>query len=210
MRPALDHDTGHGIATRIEVPAVGLTGGHGRATSAVMEEGAMVGPSEPRRPRVPRRPPADEGGWVSALLWVLGGVVLVVVAVVGMGAGPRQTPAPVDPDRPEAVVQTYLSAVFDGDLATARTSLSEATAQRCTPDDFQRVWVPDSLTASIDGVRSRGDDVEVQVRIRNVTGPEPFGGGGYASVETFRLTDEGAGWRLTDEPWPALGCGERS
>jgi hypothetical protein len=132
--------------------------------------------------------------------------VLVTVLIAGAVAGALRGPDVLDPDRPEGVVQAYLQANLDNDHHRAHGFLSVETAERCTVSDLRQAWIPESITASLDGVRVRADEAEVRVRLRTVAGPEPFGGGGFTTVETFVLTREEGRWRLTETAWPAFDC----
>ncbi|HSK98133.1 MAG TPA: hypothetical protein VK891_16020 [Euzebyales bacterium] len=157
-----------------------------------MEATDQTPPEQQHRPRRSQR-----------LLWVLGGLVAVAL-LVGALVGALRSPAELDPDSPEGVVQAYLEAVIEGDHAAAAGYLSEETARRCRASAFRQAWVPDGLTADLDGVRVRGPRTEVRVRMR--TTADPFTLDGYTSTETFTLADENGAWRLVDDPWPLYAC----
>jgi hypothetical protein len=158
----------------------------------------------PESDRGHRRPRPGASAWV----WVLSGV-LVTILIVGAVAGALRSPDVLDPDRPEGVVQAYLQAMLDNDHHRAHGLLSEETAERCTVSELRQAWIPESITASLDEVRVRGEEAEVRVRLRTVAGPEPFGDGGFTTVETFVLIREEGRWRLTEAPWPAFDCRSR-
>ncbi len=157
--------------------------------------------TQPTRDGGPRtgRPP-------QLLLWILVGVIAVGLVFAAL-LGSLRDPDQLGLDTPEGVVQTYLQAVFDGDVATARGLLSEPVAARCSAREFRQAWVPDALTASLSEVRTQDDEVEVEVRLRTVEGPTPFGGGGYTTMEVFTLVEDGGEWRLSADPWPVYDCG---
>ncbi len=141
-----------------------------------------------------------------ALLWVLGGLVLVML-LVGVIVGAARGPAALDPQSPEGVVQSYITAVLDHDYGLAAGYLSEATAQRCPAWTFRDTWVPDDLVADLDAVRIRDGRAEVRVQLRQTAEPLPFDFGSVdPSIETFVLSDEDGPWRITDDPWPLLNC----
>jgi hypothetical protein len=142
----------------------------------------------------------------AVMLWILGGV-LAVALVVGAVAGALRDPETLARNTPQGVVQAYLQALFDDDRAAAREWLSEDTAARCTASDYREAWVEESMTATLEDVDARGEAVEVRVRLRTVSGPGPFGAGGFTSTETFTLVEEGGQWRIADDPWPVFACG---
>lgn len=142
------------------------------------------------------------------LLWVLGGLVVVALAV-GLLFGASRGPETFRRDSPEAVVQGYIQAVADGRHRQAIGYLSAEAAERCSASALRDAWVPPSLTATLDEVRTDAGGAEVRVHLRSVSGPFPFGDGGLDSVETFTLVREGGGWRIDDDPWP-LFCAARS
>lgn len=143
----------------------------------------------------------------TTLLWVLGALVAVAL-VVGAAVGSLRGPVELDRDRPEGAVQAYLEAVLDRDHAAATTWLSAETARRCPSSAFRETWVPEDLTADLDGVQMDGGRAEVRVRLRTMAEPLPFGGGGFSSTEAFTLVEEDGGWRVTDDPWPLYSCRE--
>lgn len=150
-------------------------------------------------------------GWPPSrvALWALAGLAGVVLVVAAV-AGALREPADLDPDTPEGVVQDYLEAVLARDHDAAVAHLSEADADHCGAEGFQRAYVPEALTATLDEVRLRGDRADVLVRLREPTGPPPFGGPGMRSTEAFELVRDGGAWRLTGRPWPLHWCPEAS
>ena len=159
------------------------------------ERGRPEGTRDPLRPAV--------------LLWIFAGVVAAAV-LVGAVVGALREATPLDRDSPEGVVQAFLQAVFDGDYSAALTFLDSDTTASCDQGDFRAAWIPESMTAALDDVRVRDGEAEVSVRLRTVTGPEPFGSGAYSSQETFELIHEGGVWRITEGFWPVYDCAGRS
>jgi hypothetical protein len=144
----------------------------------------------------------------TALLWGLGGILLAVI-VVGAVASALREPVLLEVGTPEGVAQRYLQAVLDDDPSAAAAFLSADS--RCDVEDYDEVWVPDSLTVSLDSVRLLESEqaAEVRVRLRSVAGPGPFGDGGYSSFETLRLARQDGRWTLVGTPWPLYDCRER-
>jgi hypothetical protein len=139
------------------------------------------------------------------LVWLLMGLA-VVLLVVGVVVGAMRQPAKITDSRAEGVVQAYIEAVLDRDHAAAVGYLSEDTAARCTAAAFRQAWVPEGVTADLEGVQVSGQRAEVRVRLRTTAEPFPLEGGGYSSTEAFTLVEEDGAWQITGEPWPLVSC----
>ncbi|MBX3093714.1 MAG: hypothetical protein KF680_04120 [Cryobacterium sp.] len=135
-------------------------------------------------------------------------VVLVIVAVLVVAAlvavfargGAQQ----FDPATPEGVVQTYATAVLEGDFDAARelhvASLSDAGCDPVAahPSSSTRLTLVDT--------RVNGDNAVVTVNINSGYGG-PFGGdSGYQ--EQFELTRQPSSgvWRISFAPWMFQVC----
>jgi hypothetical protein len=141
----------------------------------------------------------------GVILWVVAGLVTLVVVVAAV-VGALREPTVFDTTVPEGVVQQYVQAVLDGDYRAALQWMTDESAATCGPSDFRDVWVPESLTVTLDDVRTTDGEAEVRVRLRSMAGPPPFGDGSYESDEAFYLVEGDGGWRLTGEPWPLYHC----
>jgi hypothetical protein len=139
------------------------------------------------------------------LLWGFAALVAASL-IVGAVAGALRAPARLPPGSPEQAVQAYLGAVLDGDHGEAAGHLTAEAARRCSVSAFRQAWVPEGLTAELDGVRLRDGQADVRVRLRTAT--DPFALDDFTSTETFTLVDEGGTWRLTGSPWPLYSCPE--
>jgi hypothetical protein len=162
--------------------------------------------SRPRGSRL--RGGRARGGRQHLLLWGLV-VVIAVGLIFAVILDVVLDPEPLDPASPEGVVQAYLQDVLDGDTTGARSYLSEDAAERCSAQELRRSWIPDGLTATLSEVRRSEEVVEVEVRMRTIEGPAPFGGGSYTTTEVFTLTEENGQWRISEDPWPIYDCGGR-
>ena len=136
------------------------------------------------------------------VLMVLAAVVVaVVVLALVAGRSRRQT---FDEGTPQATLQNYLDAVFDGDPDQARTFLDQATDERCERP-LRRNVVADTVRAVLIDERIDQDRATIEVRL-TFGDDSPFGSGGYDMDERFfleRLDDE---WRIAEDPWPAAPC----
>lgn len=139
---------------------------------------------------------------------IIGLVVLVLLAAVvtvGVVLGVVRGPSSVDPGTPEAAVQAYAQAVLDGRWVEARALLASDLQPRCGIADLRNAWVEQPVTLHLEDVRVTDDHAEVEVRLRHVAMPDPFGVE-RASIEVFELTYEAGAWRITGEPWPVYAC----
>lgn len=135
-------------------------------------------------------------------------VVLVIVAVLVVAAlvavfargGAQQ----LDPTTPEGVVQSYATAVLEGDFDAARElHVASLSVEGCDPVSAH----PSSSTRlTLVDTRIRGDSAVVTVTIDNGYGG-PFGGdSGYR--EQFELAQQsGSGaWYVSYTPWMFQVC----
>lgn len=152
----------------------------------------------PPAPEHPTGRPAD--GRRRALLAL---AVLAVAALVAAVLWAVTRPAPVyAPDTPEGTVQTYVTAVLEGDAAAAAAVL--AADGPCSVTDLDRAYVARGTTVDLVGTDVTGDRALVRVRVGVDTGTDPFGG--WTEDHAFRLSRTTAGWRLDGIPWPLYDC----
>lgn len=122
-----------------------------------------------------------------------------------------RSPADLDPDSPEGVVQRYLRAVADGDRDTLRDLQSPALRERCERE-FHGDWSRSPgdapvFEADLIGTDERSDGtVEVTVRITEFSGEPPFGGSGYDHTEIIVLERVGDSWAVAEPTWPYHVC----
>lgn len=134
----------------------------------------------------------------GVVLAVVAAVVVVLAVVAALVSANRDRPE-LDPAAPEGVVQLYVSAIFDGDVATAVTHLDPALG--CT-DPLPEVYVGDTARIAVASSRIDGDTATVTLRIEEGSGLD----GGWSHREEFTLRRAGATWVITRDPWPIYSC----
>jgi hypothetical protein len=115
----------------------------------------------------------------------------------------KEPTAELDKSSPEGVVQQYLNAATDRDFDQALTYL--ANDSKCKIEDFDRAYVQDSLRILLSDTTSSETTASVTVTIETSNG-DPFYNG-YSETQTFRLTKDDSGWKITGIPWPTYECG---
>lgn len=143
------------------------------------------------------------GGRPNRILAVVVGAMVVLAAVVVLFSANRST-AELEPGSPEAAVQTYLTAVTEGDNATAAEVLDPAGA--CDVDDLDRAGRPGSARAYLVDSQVEGDTARVRVEVTFPSGGGPFDSSDFSETHIFRLTKSGESWLLTGRPWPLYEC----
>lgn len=133
------------------------------------------------------------------------GIVLAAIAIVAVIVvlSVNEPVAQLDKDSPEGTVQQYLGAITDKDFSQAMDYL--ASDSKCTIQDFERAYIQDSLRIGLSDLTTTADSASVTVKIETSSG-DPFGGG-YSETQTFTLTKEKSGWKVTGIPWPTYECG---
>jgi hypothetical protein len=132
--------------------------------------------------------------------------VVVVAGVVAAVLTARHDVPTYDRERPEGVVQAYLTAVIDGDHDAAAALLASGGA--CTVDDLDRAYVPDDVRVVLRDTRVDGDTAQVAVDIATSSGG-PLDGSEFTEQQTFRLRHADGNWRITCRPWPMYDCAVR-
>ena len=133
------------------------------------------------------------------------GIVLAAIAIVAVIVvlSVNEPVAQLDKDSPEEAVQQYLGAITDKDFSQAMEYL--ASDSKCTIQDFERAYVQDSLRIGLSDLTTTANSASVTVKIETSSG-DPFGGT-YSETQTFTLTKEESGWKVTGIPWPTYECG---
>lgn len=135
---------------------------------------------------------------------LIGVAIVVVAAIVAAVLAVNRQPATLDPATPEGVVQTYLQALADGDLAGAAELLSEDG--ECGLGDLAGAYLPASFRAVLAGTDERDTTAVVTVEITDTGDAGPFDSPGYTHTERLVLDAEDDGWQLTGAPWPMYDC----
>jgi hypothetical protein len=133
------------------------------------------------------------------------GIVLAAIAIVAVIVvlSVNEPVAQLDKDSPEEAVQQYLGAITDKDFSQAMEYL--ASDSKCTIQDFERAYIQDSLRIGLSDLTTTANSASVTVKIETSSGV-PFGGS-YSETQTFTLTKEESGWKVTGIPWPTYECG---
>lgn len=129
---------------------------------------------------------------------------LVLLAVVAGVLSATRDGGALPQGSPEATVQDYLTRVYDRDSEGAVSLLDPA--EGCTVEDLEMNQVDRAPRVVLRDSRVDGDRATVRVELVHGEGG-PFGGGEWTDEQVFRLRDTGAGWVITDEPWPMFHCG---
>ena len=136
------------------------------------------------------------------LIWVAAAIAAVVI-VIALVAG-RDRREKFTEGSPQAVVQSYLDAVFDGDPDLALTMLDSATASRCK-SPLRRSVSPSEIRAVLVNDRVDDDNATIELRL-NFLDSGPFGSDGYSTQERFFLERTDGRWQISEDPWPVAPC----
>ncbi|WP_289017175.1 hypothetical protein [uncultured Ornithinimicrobium sp.] len=141
-------------------------------------------------------------GRAGKVLAIAVAVLLLLAVVAGVVSATRpRTELPAG--SPEAVVQDYVTAVYDRDLGAAAEHLDPDG--KCDLKDLETAWVERDARVVLRDVDVDGDRATVRVDLVH-TDSTPFGGSEWSQEEVFRLTASGSGWVLTGSPWPMYAC----
>lgn len=138
------------------------------------------------------------------LLIVLAVSALVVIVSL-IAVFTRSAPAPLDPNSPEGVVQTYMQAVIDDDLTAARALLTAELRENC---QTSQPSPPTGVRITHVRTIERTDEATVTVDIGSPGGGGLFGPSDYVSRESFELARTDEGWRIAVAPWQFETCWE--
>lgn len=154
--------------------------------------------------------PAEGGGAARSsgnriLLWA-GAVIGVLLAAAAAVTYTRDVA--LDPETPEGVVQSYLSAMIDGRRGKARTYLSDRLRSECVMESsyylrdgsYRIEWLGTSI---------EGQTAYVDVRVTEERMLEPDSAHYPLFVLAYQEEGEdGGSWRITRQDWPRRRCSE--
>ncbi len=132
---------------------------------------------------------------VLAIVAVLVVVLAVVAAFVSRG---RERPT-LDATTPEGVVQLYVSALFDDDVATAVEYLDPKLG---CEDPLPEVYISDTSRIAVVKTTTTKDTAKVALQIEEGSGLD----GNWSHREDFTLRRDSGTWLITGEPWPIYQC----
>lgn len=148
-------------------------------------------------------------GTSASTRWLVGvGAALIVIVVLSLavaliGRGERTYAE----DTPEGVVQRYLRAVLDRDATTATGYWSDELQERCDETDIgSQIRQPRDFRASLRETREVDGLTEVEVRLTERWGTDPFGGGQYTRSERYILDEFDGEWQIVEPGWPIYWC----
>lgn len=125
-------------------------------------------------------------------------VVLLAVAAAVVSRG-RERPT-LDANTPEGVVQLYVSALFDDDVASAVEYLDPSLG--CS-DPLPETYLADIARIAVAKTTTSGNTASVELRIEEGSGLD----GTWSHREIFSLRRDAETWLITGEPWPIYRCG---
>lgn len=133
------------------------------------------------------------------ILCIVGALIVVALIVVFT----RGTPAPLDPDTPEGVVQRYSAAVIDGDELTASDYLTDDALESC--EKFER-GPTDGIRITLVSTNEREASADVTVSITTTYSNGPFGSSESEFEDVFDLVEVDGEWRIDRAPWQLTIC----
>ena len=137
-------------------------------------------------------------------LWIALGAVALIVAVCLVVVFTRGQPAAPDPQSPAGTVQSYVTAVLEGDDAVALELVTADIRQDCTETE---PYFNDDMRVTWGGTTERDDTATVTVTTTYVTSGL-FGGSEYSDQDRFHLEQSGDTWVITAAPWSFAICDE--
>ena len=138
---------------------------------------------------------------------VVGLAVLVTVALIA--TSDTET---YEPGTPEAALQDFLQAGFDGDSDAMFGLLTADSRAACetTRDQerFDEGSDSDGLRAELEGMTVEGATATAEVRFEHSSGNDPFDNSSWSYNERFRLERVDGAWLIDRAgwPWPFEDC----
>ena len=135
----------------------------------------------------------------------IGAAVVLALATIVISALVRE-PASLDPDTPEGVVGSYVTALIDERWADARSHLDEELRDRCDPSELARARVDDVSRVSIDDVTTTNGSAIVDVTITHSSLNDPLNPSSWDQELSYTLVREDGRWVVDEIGWPYPPC----
>ncbi len=136
-------------------------------------------------------------------LLVIVAIIAAVVALALVVVFTRGAPPALDPATPQGVVQSYATAVVDGDRAAAAALLTAEIRDNCERAD---PGILRDVRLTIVSATVSANTAVVRVSITQGSGGGLMGGSRYSSDDSFSLIRENASWRIDSAPWEFMVC----
>ena len=132
--------------------------------------------------------------------------VVLALAIIVISALARE-PVSFDPDTPEGVVQSYVTALIEERFSDARSHLDEELRDRCDASELARARVEDVSRVSIDDVTTTDDSSSiVEVTITHSSLNDPLNPSSWDQGLSYTLIREGDRWVVDEIGWPFPPC----
>jgi hypothetical protein len=130
-------------------------------------------------------------------------VLVATAAALVLAITSNQQSTKFEPGSPEAVVQSFLVAMFDGDTDEAVKFL--AASSPCNVNHLDRAWVQRNANIDLARVDVSGDTARVEVNVE--FGSSDLFNSTYVESHNYRLEKTDENWLITGIPWPVYDCG---
>lgn len=135
------------------------------------------------------------------LLAIISAITLISIIVVIISF--NKPVEVLDARSPEGVVQSYLTAIFDGNYERAVENLEMQSI--CEANDLDRTFVPQNVRIDLLDVVIEDSRARVKFQIEYPSGA-PLDSY-YTEEQVIRLINENNEWKITGIPWPMYDCG---
>ena len=138
---------------------------------------------------------------------VVGLAVLVTIALVA-----TRGPETYAPGTPEAALQDFLEAGFDGDTAAIFELVTDESRDRCQSasdrERFDGDWYSDGMRAELEDMTVTSDVATAEVRFHEGGANDPFSNSSWSYDERFTLVRVDGAWLIDRAgwPWPFAEC----
>lgn len=142
----------------------------------------------------------------NRILGIVMAILIVAVVIVTL-FGPGNTSKNLDPSTPAGTVQSYLTAVLQGNYEKAAQFI--ASESSCDVQDLDRVFTMDTARVDLVKTEIEGSHAQVWVKVDYPSDApfDPVFEGVTLEDHTYRLVQANGRWLLTGIPWPLYDCG---